>query len=947
MRYLITLIILLLIDVSAICQYAIQYYSYSEENSSIHSTTCYNWVQLPNGEIYLTNNSGIEKFDGSNFYFSPTKGKGKGISSAIIDPMNKLWCNSFLGDLFYLENGSFKRHSISDSITGVTTLKRLNNRFFLITEKAVYEYQSASLSFKKLIQEDLIFGLIEYKNNIWAINNVNKEKVEFVDTSGKRISIALSEKDFSSPIFTLENGLRQYLFFSSSQKLIALDDFLSEKLERAVSLNYHEKINHAIIIDNSLFVSGMNGVGIYNMRGEKIDSLLTNVQVNYFNKDEEGNYLAATVGDGLILIPSLHTHVFNYQKYIAKSSFIISSIAIGDSVVVHGTNAGEIIYHHLSRNKIKTLKIGYSSEVISLAHSEDNTLYAYCDSLFEIDYERLKILKSTLVTSTKNMISHNSNLLMGTRNSVFTFSKNKVEKIKDLGWNLSMVYDDEYQHFLISTEKGIYKYKPFNKQIKRVELKGVQTDRIVDDLQIMDDYIYFSQDYQNIFKLSRDFKQKEKIYTHATRSINNISLLDSLIAITTLDTVSFINIKGEPVKSLTKINGLNDKRTNHVFQLNNQMVFVHPTSLTLMRGFPSKNESKPTLSYSLSTGGSFEMKDGVLTSYGSDNSLNLKLDIKKGIRSRGAVQVFYSINKKQNKWIEILNPYADFSLERLPFGKGKISLKAKNEEGEFSPILSINYMVHPPFYLRWWFIAIGLVVLLVFILFIFRWRITTIRKKSLENLKKKQLESRALNAELTAIRSQMNPHFIFNVLTAIQAKVIEGKLDEAYQNIGNFADLIRNVLEKSGKEYLLLQEEIALVKKYIELENSRLQTAIQFTVSIDNLEFFEDVLVPTLITQPIVENAVKHAFPSHFNKEKKVHLEIEQQANGFTLTLEDNGVGISKSELEEEGNHDSFALDSIRKRIANLSQQSDYEISMKISSSKLGTKVFFHFNYKS
>lgn len=120
-----------------------------------------------------------------------------------------------------------------------------------------------------------------------------------------------------------------------------------------------------------------------------------------------------------------------------------------------------------------------------------------------------------------------------------------------------------------------------------------------------------------------------------------------------------------------------------------------------------------------------------------------------------------------------------FELERLPIGKYTIELMAKNEDDVASSILQIPVKIHPPFYLTWWFLSGSFVVIIIIISIIVKRYINKIKRRNIERLNKHRLETRALNAELKAIRSQMNPHFIFNVLTAIQAKVISGKSSEA------------------------------------------------------------------------------------------------------------------------------------------------------------------------
>jgi signal transduction histidine kinase len=375
----------------------------------------------------------------------------------------------------------------------------------------------------------------------------------------------------------------------------------------------------------------------------------------------------------------------------------------------------------------------------------------------------------------------------------------------------------------------------------------------------------------------------------------------------------------------------------------NRYILVHGTSLTIFEGLPDQASVAPNLAFRFNTQSTFQKKGNLFESDYNQNSLILDLKILKSLRSQGEANVYYRVKKSQAKWRELNDPYGTIIIERLPIGTDYIELYVQNEIGINSPMYQIPFRVLPPFYLATWFIVLSAIVLILLIILIVLWRVKVTQKISVEKLRKKQLEARALTAELTAIRSQMNPHFIFNVLTAIQAKVIEGKTDEAYQNIGDFAELIRNVLDKSGKEHIFLKEEIALMENYVELENSRLPSPISFHVELDDPDYFDEVLIPTLITQPIIENAIKHAFPRD-KANKQIILTANRNANGFALQIVDNGVGMDAA--AEQKSHQSFALIAIKKRVLTLSEQGSFQIDLTFETSKNGTCVTFTFNYK-
>ncbi|MDG1476117.1 MAG: histidine kinase [Vicingaceae bacterium] len=945
-KYVLAILLIISLIHFGLGQEQVQHYSYNEDNSNLGSSVCYNWHQLPNGEFYVSGNSGVSRFDGDQFYPFKTEGVGKAISSSLNDSSNRLWCNSFHGDIYYLENGSFVRHPISEELKEVTSFERLDDRFFLRTYTTVYELDLKTLQFNKVIECPVIVGLVSYSESIlvfyWgdgksgSVYNVNTKEHDNLNLTA----------DFDGDIMFLKRQSESYLLFRNSKKMIRTEDFLQENFERSIDIDYSGKINHSVIIDNQLYVSGMAGVCSYSLNGIQTSQFLPQVQVTRFGRDLEGNYWATSSGNGLIQIPSLNVHTYDYSSILDNEN-IITTIQIGSSILVHGTNAGKIIRHDLNENKIDVLDLNLRSEVLSLAISTNrDTLYAYCDALFEINFRDLKALKTVDVTSIKNMEVYENSLVLGSRSRIVRFFEGQIVQEEKLGWNLSLLYIPKKKQFLTSTKKGLFWYNPISSNIDPVKLEGIETDRSVTDLHLNQEFIYFLYDFQSVYRFNKDLTEKEMIYRHPTRNIDGISLIDNSLFVNLRDTALVLNVHTGHTRILSRNNGLNEAHTNGVFKAEQNTVFVHRNSLTILRGFPDGNKTTPELTYILDVKSTFSNQYGVLVSDYRDNNLIVQLNIRKALRSRGSVQVFYRIKGANGEWKRHDNPFSKLELERLPIGKGILLIKAKNEDGKFSDILEIPFEVVPPFYLTICFSATCVFAGLFFIILFVRWRIARIRRLSFERLKKKQLEARTLKAELTAIRSQMNPHFIFNVLTAIQAKVIEGKADEAYENIGDFAELIRNVLDKSGKEYIFLKEEIALMQNYVELENSRLVIPVMFEVVLDDPEYFDGTLIPTLITQPIIENAIRHAFPGDNQKERRIKFVAKRNEYGFVISISDNGVGMEQSEKISARQHKSFALKALKDRVAILSEHSTYRITILQDSTTEGTEVSFNFEYK-
>lgn len=182
---------------------------------------------------------------------------------------------------------------------------------------------------------------------------------------------------------------------------------------------------------------------------------------------------------------------------------------------------------------------------------------------------------------------------------------------------------------------------------------------------------------------------------------------------------------------------------------------------------------------------------------------------------------------------------------------------------------------------------------------------------------KKSIEAEMTSIKLTALKAQMNPHFIFNSLNSIRAYVISSETKKASDYLNKFARLIRLILHYSSKEVIQLKEELETLRLYVELEQMRYRDDFGFEVKISPGVDIEKWLVPPLILQPYVENAIGHGLAPK-SGEKKLLVEIAKSGDSISFSIRDNGVGRSfskKTDHFKDQKHESVAMELTRKRI--------------------------------
>ncbi len=197
----------------------------------------------------------------------------------------------------------------------------------------------------------------------------------------------------------------------------------------------------------------------------------------------------------------------------------------------------------------------------------------------------------------------------------------------------------------------------------------------------------------------------------------------------------------------------------------------------------------------------------------------------------------------------------------------------------------------------------GIILLLIIIIVLL-----IIRNK--RNLKKQkeqfELVNRITELELKVVKAQINPHFISNCLAAIQ-ELIYDDVDKAVQYIAKFSYFLRQVLNYSDKNYIALSEELEIVKLNVELEALRFKDQFRFEFDIDE-QVDTDQLIPALISQPFIENAIWHGLlPLHQRRPARLTVRVTQKADAVCIEIEDNGVGRKPSE-EPESNHKGTRL---------------------------------------
>ena len=254
----------------------------------------------------------------------------------------------------------------------------------------------------------------------------------------------------------------------------------------------------------------------------------------------------------------------------------------------------------------------------------------------------------------------------------------------------------------------------------------------------------------------------------------------------------------------------------------------------------------------------------------------------------------------------------------LPSANYIFSVKAKTINSDWCAPATFSFTIKKPFWNTWWFrlLIISLAQLLVVYLY----------RKSVKRVEQKAgIQQRMNELKMTALKAQMNPHFIYNALNSIQALVAQGKEDEAIHYIGSFSRLLRQVLEQAESNVISLKMELDILDRYIGLEKLRLSITFKYTIDIDEAVNISTEKIPPLTLQPFVENALWHGLNKK-DGEKVLRIAITANESWLFITIHDNGIGRNTAKLsaiKQLDNTTSKGIAITQNRIADFNQTTE------------------------
>ena len=493
----------------------------------------------------------------------------------------------------------------------------------------------------------------------------------------------------------------------------------------------------------------------------------------------------------------------------------------------------------------------------------------------------------------------------------------KVKSFDEKVTAIAKTLNHNAKTYLISVFNGLYVYK--NNNFHSYLAEGIWKENKFKHITKNDKgQLILAAEFGNVFIVD-DSKAFKIIKTISKKEIsgNTILFLESYKDFILIGTEKGINIyKDGIVRLIDKEQGLKDEAVT------TSQIFDNQLWLGTKKGYykvdldrllaPQMTVSEMVISsiainnipISSSNYKWFRFNSKELICDYQDNSFSIDF-IPKGHAFPNKLKFRYRL-KSSNRW----SPYSEktnFFLPYLPYGNYNLEIEVFDSNAGKATIFELlKIRINPPIWLTWWFIALA-------VLFAFNISVYLIFKSKKKSREKAVIQKRIAETKLEALLSQMNPHFTFNAMNAIQDYIISNDIDNSLKYTGEFAKLIRKTLENSSKQSITIEDEIEYLKSYIIIENMRFDNRIEINFHIGTDVDVYHSKIPTMLLQPFVENVFVHAFNASFPSPKltisfemlsKNILECKIIDNGMSLTAtkkikfhQSKGIQLTKERL--------------------------------------------------
>jgi ligand-binding sensor domain-containing protein/two-component sensor histidine kinase len=898
------------------------------------NATVYAAVQDKDGFIWFATPTGVSKFDGKRFrnYAKKDGLTDNEVVKLAADSRGRVW--------FFTNNGkpSFYDRSIIHSEENDTSLT-FNSRshymqyafegksgyiWFLNSNNRIVQYNGRKTTYDKLgasgadlfflMRNDSIFHPLEAAFHLESLKDPGNPDQKIYPVCPYPLDApALRTRVNDSAIVIIRSTIYSYTakdamcFFNGAEWGI------------------HDDISHMCIDNDNLWVGTQRA--LYFLKGffkgeRKTVKLLDNHYITSLLKDRDGNIWITTFGDGVYNIPYKNfyfSYLDNTNGLYSHSIFSISKDKKNDLLLI-GQNAGVLNMmdgeNRISNQFTLDTSSGRNSVLAILPHTADHMLIGTDNGLYNFNTLTHKSSLLKAVRMLKDVdVSPAGKIRIAAKNQVIALDDYTIGDLDMLVTSVACINDSAYY---VGTNNGLYFCTDGKRQLLPA---GTDTLRKVSikDLKWIDGSLWIGTSDQGIYVMQHDAIVKHLSSANDLASdICQQLYYDGVgrLYVATNRGVSVIDVKTQSItRNITSNDGLSSDDIRGVYSDNDILYIATSNGLCYFNADHIPVDTIPPVIYLNN------IRYGDSTFLAASDFVHL-YKRKASFEAEFGTIVFdlpdlveYQYNfsgDTTSGWVTTMSniiPFPD-----LQPGSYKLMVRARKYKSDWSKTLSIDVDILPRWYQQWW--ARGILLLAALLLILVGLRYIIRRIKQAEK-RKTEYNRRIAELEAKALTNQMNPHFIFNSLNSVQHLILEKEEKQALNFLADFATLMRQMLNNSRKSYISLEEEIAFLTRYLELEKIRFAHSFTYHFILEDALKEYTIYIPPMIIQPIVENAIKHGLaPKNISGYLEIRLEMVDDL--LYCSVDDDGIGWDKSNSIKSSRlikHESTALSVIKERL--------------------------------
>jgi len=878
------------------------------------------------GYIWFGTDVGVLKFDGYEFeHFSTDDGLADNeVFKTFEDSQNRIWFITLNGKPSFYKDGHFQNSKNNPLLKQAEHSKIMAN-IYEHEGKIFVLHRDGNISKIDFESKEVIRSNTEaviYGN--WNINsNIHYLNINSVIDVTKNTEYVFDEAMYSAGNYRTITHQGRHLF-SINNKIY---EFKNGKSMKIKDYDKAEEFIHLSSIDNELWIGSRKGLIIGS--GNDYQHYFKNLAVSYTLKDSEGNYWLTTLNDGIKFIPNFNIKTYAFSDETIKVNSLQKD---SDDDLWIGTENGVYTipknlkismpkYVNSSKDYIKKIR-HYLGKTIAIGNSSitmfdsgrintydfgANDFYYngdkyYFSSSVVFEYDASQLYKFPLVRNTNAKTSklmanntivrkrtnvivpvESNYILFGTSTGLFRYKKDSLYQVKPLVESLNtsiqdIHYDTEHNRTIVATNsKGV------------TIISDNRIDQLSKKQNLSSNTCYAIEPWKDSYLIASN-KGLDKIYFRNGEYI---------------------------VENLNPLLGIKKGKINDIEIIEPTIYLGTDKGMLSFNSNALKDTSiKPRLVLE-----QILINDSIYSNLKSlkhkQNNLSLGFT---GISFSDYGDLSYEYRSNSGPWVPVDN--RNLEIKNLAPGQHNIELRTKGRSDLWSDSKQISLFISPPYYKTFPFLLLVTVIIALIVYFVVGKRIKSIEKAFNKERKmfnarqeKMALEKQMVELEQKALRMQMNPHFVFNALNTIKGYYSGGETKEANKYISQFSKLLRLILE-NDKRLISLEKEIEIISLYVGLIQLRYVDVFSFKIKIDTEINASEVGIPTLILQPLVENAIIHGL-APMNEKGELIIEFEKKGKTLICKVIDNGIGYSNSLSKNlNGKKSSKAIQITKERIA-------------------------------